>query len=169
MALPNSRMSLMLAAARRRFFLKGMALNHYASLTNRQCLSRKALCVPRQHSAKPRDILSLRSVYHGNIYVLHQQVTKLCHLDWEHQPAALAAPGAQHPRRCHSRQVVRLSPTGGLKGHQDKMKYSCLFCATCCAHWPSIRFLLEMVVKGNRRPPQTGNDTSARTPFLGLP
>jgi len=131
----------------------------------------EALRVSHRHSAGPRDILSLRSVsvHHGSIYVPHQQVTKLCYLDWEHQPAALAAPDAQHPRRCHSHQVVRLSPAEGLKGHQDKMKYSSLSCAICYSHWPSIRFLLEMVVRGNRRPRQTGNDTTARTPSMGLP
>ena len=89
-------------------------------------------CAFPSNSAGPWHLLSLLLCTASNPYVLQRQVTELFRLDWMRQPKA---PTARDNRGSRSCQVVRLSPTEGLKGHQAKVKYSSHTSVTLCAHW----------------------------------
>ena len=90
--------------------------------------------------------------------MLQRQVTKLFRLNWTRQPAA---PTAQDNRRSRSCQVVRLSPTEGLKGRQAKVNYSSHISATLYAH-RTLPFgsVLRRSLVGNRKCLQACNETS---------
>lgn len=57
-------------------FSKPVTLDAYVLPTNKPHFSRKVPRVSRPHSAGPRDILSLRAVYHEGPHILHQRVTR---------------------------------------------------------------------------------------------